>query len=237
MVSDHHNQKAPVLLASVYAADPLNLRHGVQQVFDAGLRHFHIDIMDGVFVPALGLRFSVITALKAAFPQAHFQAHLMTVSPELHLNEVLQAGADSIIIHVEATPHPYRLLQTIRASGVDAGIALNPGTPINSLYSLVGLCDYVLVMTTNPGHPGEVFIEAMLPKIQALRRRFPTLRIVADGNINLDNILDVRSAGVDWFVCGRSIFNDDPRHSIGALSGRLHQAATRQQSDGKRHEN
>lgn len=213
------------LVASLYAANPIQLLEDALMVFEAGIRHFHIDIMDGVFVPAIGLSPQIITHFKQKMPEVHLHVHFMTVSVTEHVQRAIDAGAHSITFHLESTHHAYRTLQMIRGHGIMAGLALNPGTPALMLNSLLPVLDQVLVMTTNPGHSNELFIAATLPKIAQIRQSAPDLRIIVDGDINPDNIARAQEAGADWFVCGRSIFHHDPHANIQRLNQLLYQAS------------
>lgn len=221
------------LIASLYAANPIQLLEDALMVFEAGIRHFHIDIMDGIFVPAIGLNPRVIAHFKEKMPGVHLHVHFMTISVTEQVQRAIEAGADSITFHIEATHHAYRVLQMIRTQGVVAGLALNPGTPAFVLESLFPVLDQVLVMTTNPGYSDEHFIAATLAKVAAIRQLAPDLRIIVDGDINQDNIAHAQQAGADWFVCGRSIFQHDPHVNIQNLNRLLYQASMGFGIDGK----
>ena len=206
--------KTPMILPSLFAADHGRLDEAVRGVLDAGIQHFHIDIMDGRFVPSIGLSIKLISDLKASCPQAQFHVHLMTSEPEALILPLADAGADSITFHIEASAHAEHLLRQIKAVGILAGIALNPGTSPDALKYLRHTLDIVLIMTINPGQHKQIFIPEMLGKISEVRQLLPQTLIVADGQISAETIPSTAAAGADFIVVGRAAFEDDPRHTL-----------------------
>jgi len=195
----------------------------IEAVMDAGVRIIHIDVMDGHFVPNLTIGPPVLQSLA---PLVHgrggvFSVHLMIEHPEDFVGAFVAAGADAVCVHVEACPHLYHAIGTIKDLGAGAGVALNPGTGANRIRDVVDLVDYVLVMTVNPGFGGQRFIEPALEKVPELRRMLPgRAAIEIDGGINRDNIRRVVEAGANWLVTGSALFGaDDPKEEARVLQG------------------
>lgn len=188
------------LAPSILSADMGNMREVVQEMLDAGCERIHLDVMDGQFVPPITFGSEFVRSI--ADKRGFFEAHLMTLTPEAHFDAFIDAGCNGIIFHYEATSHPHRLLQALRDRGVQAGIAINPGTPAHVLDSLSGLAELVLVMTVNPGWGGQKFIDDCLPKVAYLRERFTDIDIEVDGGIDDSTIARARAAGANVFVSG-----------------------------------
>lgn len=197
------------LLPSILSADFSRLGDQVDRVMDAGVRIIHIDVMDGHFVPNLTIGPPVLASLA---PVVHerggvFSVHLMIEHPEKYLEAFVDAGADAISVHVEVCAHLYHTLQAIRALGAGAGVALNPGTSVSRIREVVGLLDYVLVMTVNPGFGGQQLIEPALAKLPVLRAMLsPRVAIEVDGGMNRGNIRRAVEAGANWVVTGSALF-------------------------------
>lgn len=195
---------------SILAADFSRLGDEIQAVKEAGARIIHVDVMDGHFVPNLTIGAPVVASLRKA-TDLLLDCHLMIEEPDRQLESFVQAGADMISVHQEACRHLDRTLNAIRAAGVEAGAVLNPATPVASLSEVLGLVDYVLIMSVNPGFGGQQFIPHSLNKVRQLveRRADENLhfRIEIDGGMGLDTIGDVVRAGVDIVVAGTSIFH------------------------------
>jgi ribulose-phosphate 3-epimerase len=211
------------LLPSILAADFSRLGDQIGAVMDAGARIIHVDIMDGHFVPNLTVGPPV---LKSLAPLVHgrgglFSVHLMIERPEEHLRAFVEAGADAVSVHVEACPHLYHAIETIKALGAGAGVALNPGTGTARVREVATLVDFALVMTVNPGFGGQKLIEPTLEKLPELRRMLPSrVAIEVDGGINRDNIRRVVEAGGNWIVTGSAVFGaEDPRAEARVLRG------------------
>jgi ribulose-phosphate 3-epimerase len=188
------------LAPSILSADMGNMRAVVKEMLDAGCERIHLDVMDGQFVPPI--TFGAKFAQDVFDERGFFEAHLMTQTPEAHFDAFIDAGCRGIMFHWEASQHPHRLLQTLKAKGVQAGIAINPGTPVSVLESVVDLADLVLVMSVNPGWGGQKFISNCLPKIDWLRSRRDDLDIEVDGGVDPKTIGQIRQAGANVFVAG-----------------------------------
>jgi ribulose-phosphate 3-epimerase len=199
---------------SILAADFARLGAQVEEVMDAGARTIHVDIMDGHFVPPITMGPLVVDALAEQVHGAGgiLDVHLMIERPERQIAAFVEAGADSITIHAEATPHLHYALQAIREAGRSAGLALCPGTPVAAASELVGDLDVLLVMTVNPGWGGQAFLPSSLAKLERARALLgPGPAIEVDGGIDVDTAGPCASAGATAFVAGTAVFGaEDP---------------------------
>jgi ribulose-phosphate 3-epimerase len=207
---------------SILAADFGRLREQVRDVVDAGAEVIHIDIMDGHFVPTLSMGPKAVEALRDF--DVLLDIHLMVERPERHVAEFARAGASTIIVHVEATPHVHYAVQAVREAGCNAGVALTPSTPVEALSEIRGDVWSVLCMTVNPGWGGQAFIPASLDKIARLRALIgPDVELEVDGGIDVQTAGPCAEAGASLFVAGTSVFgNPDPRqafHEVAAAAG------------------
>lgn len=199
------------LSASILSADFSRLAEEIRKAEAAGVDWIHVDVMDGVFVPNLTIGPPVVAAIRKV-TKLPLDVHLMIDRPERYLEAFVEAGADWLGIHVEATIHLERQLRRIRELGAKATVSLNPATPLETLEYVLDATDMVLLMTVNPGFSGQKFIPAVLPKIRRLRemidRRGLQVLLQVDGGVQLDTVDDLVAAGVDVFVSGSAIFNE-----------------------------
>jgi len=215
----------PRVAPSILSADFARLGAQVEEVMAAGARVIHVDVMDGHFVPPITIGPLVAAAIADQVHDAGgaLDVHLMIEAPERQIAEFAKAGADSITFHEEATPHAHRTLAAIRELGCLAGIAINPGTPVEALSELRGLADIVLCMSVNPGWGGQSFIESSPGKVERLRPLAGEARIEVDGGVDASTAGSLASAGASLFVAGSAIFGaPDPAQAytdIAAAAG------------------
>jgi ribulose-phosphate 3-epimerase len=205
--------KAKIKLApSILSADFSRLGEQVDEVSRAGADYIHVDVMDGQFVPQITIGAVVVESIRR-WTKVPLDVHLMIKHPERQIDRFIAAGADIVVVHVEACTHVHRVIQQIKEKDVKAGIALNPGTPIEAIRELLPLLDLVLVMTVNPGFAGQPFIPETLDKIARMRAELDekgsSAELEADGGINADNALAVYRAGARVLVAGQAIFGSE----------------------------
>ena len=211
----------PRVAPSILSADFGRLGAQVEEVMDAGARVIHFDVMDGHFVPPITIGPLVLAGIA---DQVHgaggaVDVHLMIEAPERQIAEFAKAGADSITIHAEATPHAHRTLGAIRELGCLAGVAINPGTPVEAVAELNGLADLVLCMSVNPGWGGQSFIPTSAAKVERLRPLVGDARIEVDGGIDTATAGPIAAAGATLFVAGSAIFGaPDPAQAYAEIA-------------------
>lgn len=191
---------------SMLSADSTKLGKELRDIENAGADCVHWDIMDGSYVDAITFGSHIIAAHRKLI-SLRFDIHLMIENPDKHIENFVEAGADSIIVHPETCKHLHKTLQSIKSHGIKSGIALNPATSIDNLEYCIDITDIVLVMTVNPGSSGQVFIESQLEKISKLKSFLPSnIEICIDGGINLETAKKCIENGADSLVTGSFFF-------------------------------
>ncbi len=195
---------------SLLSADFLHLGDAIEMVNRSQADWFHIDVMDGVFVPNISYGMSITTQIKQ-MARKPLDVHLMIVQPERYIESFSKSGADILTVHLEASNHLHRTIQEIKKWGMKAGVALNPHTPVNTLEDIIRDIDIVLIMSVNPGFGGQSFIPNALNKIKALKQLILTsgsqALIEVDGGVNLETGRQLVEAGADALVAGSFVFN------------------------------
>ena len=209
------------ILPSILSADFANLERDIKELENIGIDMFHIDVMDGNFVPNISFGFPIIQSIRSKTDKI-FDCHLMIANPENYVEQFCKVGCDMVSFHIEATNHADRLIQVIKDNVKKAGIVLNPQTPLESIKYLLPKLDYVLIMTVNPGFGGQKFIPEMLEKIEELAKireeKNYNFLIEVDGGINVETSKACRDKGADLLVCGSFLFGaSDKEKTLGEL--------------------
>ena len=213
--------KNTLIAPSVLAADFANLQRDIEMVNNSSADWFHIDVMDGEFVPNISYGMPVIEAIKKHATKP-LDVHLMIIKPERYISTFKQIGADILTVHYEACAHLHRTIQAIKAEGMKAGVALNPHTPVSVLEDIVADLDLVLIMSVNPGFGGQKFIENTYDKVKKLKelitKKGSSALIEVDGGIGLNNYKKLAEVGVNAMVAGNAVFaSKDPIATIAEL--------------------
>lgn len=211
----------PLIAPSVLSADFANLMADIKMVNQSKADWFHLDVMDGVFVPNITFGMPVISAIKKHADKP-LDVHLMIVKPERYIHDFKKAGADVLTVHLEASTHLHRTIQEIKQAGMKAGVAINPHTPVESLSEIISEIDLICLMSVNPGFGGQSFIENTYQKIVTLRKMIDEKQsralIEIDGGVTLDNAAKIIHSGADVLVAGNTVFSSaDPTATISKL--------------------
>ena len=208
----------PIIAPSLLSANFLELEKDIKMVNESEAGWFHLDIMDGKFVPNITFGFPIIKQIKS-LAQKPLDVHLMIEQPERYVNDFQQAGADILTVHYEAVNHLHRVIYAIKETGMKAGVALNPHTPVECLQDIIRDVDMVLIMSVNPGFGGQKFISQSLAKIARLKEMIVDAQtqtlIEVDGGVDSSNATDLVLAGADVLVSGSFVFkSDNPQETI-----------------------
>ena len=210
-----------IIAPSILSADFGNLQHDIEMINNSEAEWFHVDVMDGVFVPNISFGFPVMKPLKQHATKP-LDVHLMIVQPERYVDEFAKAGADVLTVHFEASTHLHRTIQQIKQNGMKAGVAINPHTSIYGLMDVLSDIDVVCIMSVNPGFGGQKFIPQTFKKVEQLaaevqKAKLETL-IEIDGGVTLDNCNALFDAGANVLVAGNTVFSSpNPNHTISQL--------------------
>lgn len=207
-----------ILAPSILAADFLHLEDACKMVNESEADWFHLDVMDGRFVPNISYGMSVIKQLKKVGTK-FFDVHLMILEPEKYAEEFKDAGADSLTVHLEACKNLHRNIQQIKSLGMKAGVAINPHSPVFLLHDIIGDIDMVNLMSVNPGFGAQTFIPYSIQKIKDLKKLIvdsaSSAKIEVDGGVSLENGKEILNAGADILVAGSAVFKSaEPRKTI-----------------------
>ncbi|MFL0205474.1 ribulose-phosphate 3-epimerase [Aquirufa novilacunae] len=211
-----------IIAPSVLACDFLNIGSEVQMLNESAAEWIHIDVMDGVFVPNISFGFPVLEAINKVATKV-LDVHLMIEKPEQYITTFAKAGAKVITVHYEACPHVHRTIQQIKDAGCLAGVAINPGTPVEVYQDIIADLDLALIMSVNPGFGGQKFIPNAINKTKRLAEMAAkagntTLKIEIDGGVTMANAADLYQAGADVLVAGSFVFSSkDPKATIAEL--------------------
>lgn len=211
-----------ILSPSILSADFARLGEDIKIIDEARAEYIHVDVMDGLFVPSISFGMPVIKSIRKVTGKV-FDVHLMINEPIRYIDEFVKAGADIITVHVEACSDVVATIEKIKASGVKAGITLNPDTPVSAISPYLDMVDMVLVMSVNPGYGGQKFLVTSIDKLKEVKKLKDDsglgFDIEVDGGINVDNLPSVLEAGANVIVAGSAIFSGDPAANVSNFKG------------------
>ncbi|MEO8960524.1 MAG: ribulose-phosphate 3-epimerase [Ginsengibacter sp.] len=212
-----------IVAPSLLAADFLNLQSDCRMLDESLADWFHLDVMDGRFVPNISFGMSIIKQIRKT-SNKFFDVHLMILEPEKYAEELKDAGANSLTVHLEACPHLHRNIQQIKSLGMKAGVAINPSTPVLLLQDIITDIDVICLMSVNPGFGAQSFIPHSIQKIKELKAMINNTqsasKIEVDGGVSLQNAAEIISAGADVLVAGSAVFKSaNPKDTIKKLKG------------------
>ena len=210
-----------IIAPSVLSADFGNLQRDIEMINNAEADWFHVDIMDGVFVPNISFGFPVLKQIKKHAKKT-IDVHLMIVEPQRYIDEFCIQGADIISVHIEACTHLHRAIQQIKSLNIKAGVAINPHTPVSALQDIIADIDLVCMMSVNPGFGGQKFIQNTYKKVKELKQMIiasgSSALIEIDGGVDFDNAALLKEAGADILVAGNTVFSHpSPTEAIAKL--------------------
>jgi ribulose-phosphate 3-epimerase len=207
----------PLVSPSLLSADFAHLEKDIELINSSAADWFHLDIMDGVFVPNISFGMPLVSTIKK-YAHKPLDVHLMIIDPDKYIEEFKRAGADILTVHIETCVHAHRTIQYIKSLGMKAGITLNPHTPVSSIENIISDVDMVLVMSVNPGFGGQSFIPQSIQKIKDVKECIRTSQskalIQVDGGINPKNAPEIVAAGADVLVAGNTIFGSANPSSV-----------------------
>ena len=211
----------PIIAPSLLASNFLNLQQECDMLNSSQADWFHLDVMDGIFVPNISFGPMIIEFISRT-TNKFCDVHLMIEDPGKYAEDFKKAGADNLTVHIEACPHLHRNIQQIKSLGMKAGVALNPHTPVEALKDILATIDMVCLMSANPGFGGQSFIPHTLTKIKQLKQMISEqnlqVLIEIDGGVTLENAASILAAGADVLVAGNTVFKSpDPAGTIAAL--------------------
>jgi ribulose-phosphate 3-epimerase len=213
----------PIIAPSILTADFLHLERDCKMLNESKADWFHLDVMDGRFVPNISFGMSIIKQIRKTSSK-FFDVHLMILEPEKYAEEFKDSGANNLTIHLEACPHLHRNIQQIKSLGMNAGVAINPSTPVSLLMDIISDIDLVNVMSVNPGFGAQTFIPHTIQKIKELKELInntgSSAKIEIDGGVSLKNASEILEAGADVLVTGNAVFSSaNPKETIEKLKG------------------
>jgi len=213
-----------IIAPSVLSADFGNLQRDIEMINNSEADWFHVDVMDGVFVPNISFGFPVLKQIKKHAKKT-IDVHLMIVEPQRYIDEFCIQGADIISVHIEACTHLHRAIQQIKSLNIKAGVAINPHTPVGSLEDIIADIDLVCMMSVNPGFGGQKFIQNTYKKVKELKQMIiksgSKALIEIDGGVDFDNAAMLKEAGADVLVAGNTVFSHpSPKEAISILKSK-----------------